>query len=112
MIEAYDFGRIVIGREAFTRDVIIFPDRVIGNWWRKDGHLLSREDIELVIREKPEVLIVGTGKYGMLEVPAETGEYIRSKAIELIVEPTEKACEEYNKISQDKKTVAALHLTC
>lgn len=113
MIDAYDFGRIVIDGKAFTRDVIIFHDRVIDNWWRKEGHVLNREDIELVVKEKPEVLIVGTGKYGIMEVPAETGEYIRSKAIELIVEPTEKACKEYNnKISHAKKTVAALHLTC
>lgn len=112
MIDAYDFGRIVIDGKAFTRDVIIFPDRVIDNWWRKEGHVLNREDIELIVREKPEVLIVGTGKYGIMEVPAKTREYVSSKAIELIVEQTAKAFEEYNKISPHKKTVAALHLTC
>ena len=42
----------------------------------------------------------------------ETKEYIESKGIELIVEPTDKACEMYKEISKNKKAVAALHLTC
>ena len=99
------------GKE-YTSDVIIFPDKVKDNWWRKEGHALHIEDIELVAAEQQEVLIVGTGKYGILEVLQETKEYIESKGIELIVEQTEKACEMYNEVSKDKKAVAALHLTC
>ncbi len=112
MINSYDFGRIVVDGKAYTSDVIIFPDRVKDNWWRKEGHALHIEDIETVVKEKLEVLIVGTGKYGLLTVLPETKEYIESKGIELIVEPTDKACEIYNEISKDKKAVAALHLTC
>jgi hypothetical protein len=112
MIDSYDFGRIVVDGKAYTSDMIIFPDKVKDNWWRKEGHALHIEDIESVIKEKPEVLIVGTGNYGLLKVLQETKEYIESKGIELIVEPTEKACEIYNKVPKDKKAVAALHLTC
>ena len=112
MIDSYDFGRIVVDGKAYTSDMIIFPDKVKDNWWRKEGHALHIEDIESVIKEKPEVLIVGTGNYGLLKVLQETKEYIESKGIELIVEPTEKACEMYNEVSKDKKAVAVLHLTC
>ena len=112
MIDFYDFGRIVVDGKAYTSDVIIFPNRAKDNWWRKEGHALHIEDIELVVAEKPEVLIVGTGKYGILEVLPETKEHIKSKGIELIIEPTDKACEIYNEISKNKKAVAALHLTC
>ena len=112
MINSYDFGRIVVDGKAYTSDVIIFPDKVKDNWWRKEGHALHIEDIESVVKDKPEVLIVGTGKYGILKVLPETKEYIESKGIELIVEPTEKACEMYNEITKNKKAVAALHLTC
>jgi len=112
MINSYDFGRIVVDGKAYTNDVIIFPDKVKDNGWRKEGHALHIEDIESVIGEKPEVLIVGTGNYGLLGVLPETKKYIESKGIELIVEPTDKTCEIYNKISEDKKAVAALHLTC
>jgi len=112
MINSYDFGRIVVDGKAYTNDVIIFPGRVKDNWWRKEGHALHIEDIETVVEEKPEVLIVGTGKYGILKVLPETREYIKSKRIELIIEPTDKACKMYNEVSKDKKAVASLHLTC
>lgn len=112
MINSYDFGRIVIDGNAFTTDVIIFSDRVMEDWWRKDGHVLHIADIESAVEENPEVLIIGTGKYGILNVLPQTREYIESKGIELIVELTERACEIYNRISQDRKVVAALHLTC
>lgn len=112
MIDAYDFGRIVVDGKAYTGDVIIFPDRVQANWWRKEGHALHIEDIESVLEAKPEVLIVGTGKYGVLKVSAQTREYIESQGIAVIIEPTDKACEVYNTISKEKKAVAALHLTC
>lgn len=112
MIDAYDFGRIVVNGKAYTGDVIIFPDGVKANWWRKEGHALHIEDIESVVKAKPEVLILGTGKYGILKVSAQTREYIESQGIAVIIEPTDKACEVYNEISQDKKAVAALHLTC
>ena len=112
MINSYDFGRIVVDGKTYTSDVIIFPDRVKDNWWRKEGHALHVEDIESVVKGKPEVLVVGTGKYGVLNVSAQTRAYIESHGIELIIEPTDKACEFYNKISRTKKAVAALHLTC
>jgi hypothetical protein len=112
MIDAYDFGRIVINGTTFTSDVIIFPGRVDDNWWRKDGHVLHIEDVESIVKEKPEVLIVGTGKYGVMTVPSQTRELIESKGIELISEPTDLACKVYNEISKAKKVVAALHLTC
>ena len=110
IIDSYDFGRIVVDGKAYTSDVIIFPNRAKDNWWRKEGHALHIEDIELVVAEKQEVLIVGTGNYGLLEVLPETKEYIESKGIELIVEPTDKACEMYNEVSKDKKAVAAFTL--
>jgi hypothetical protein len=108
-IDSYDFGRIIVDGKAYTNDVIIFTGRVKDNWWRKEGHALHIEDIELAVAEKQEVLIVGTGKYGMLNVLPETKEYIESKRIELIVEPTDKTCEIYNKMSEDKKSCGCFY---
>jgi len=112
-IEEYDFGRIVVNGKEYTRDLIIFPDKVKANWWRREGHLLLKKDIEDVVegKDKPEVLIIGTGMYGAMEVPEETREYIRSKGVEIIVEKTKKACELFNEL-KNKRVVAALHLTC
>ena len=112
MIDSYESGRIVIDGAVYTNDVIIFPDRVDGGWWRKEGHNLDVIDIEAVMEEKPDVIIVGTGINGLMRVPESTKNFITSEGIGLIIERTKRACELYNEVHMNSKTVAALHLTC
>lgn len=112
MINSYSFGEIKINGEKFTNDVKIFPNKVKGDWWRKESHSLHPEDIEDVIVESPDVLIVGTGAYGRVSIPEKTRNFIESKGIKLITKKTEEACKNYNELKDEKRTVAALHLTC
>lgn len=112
MIEHYDFGQIVISGKRYTRDLIIFPDHVADGWWRNEGHRLSIDDLKDVLQAKPEVLVVGTGYSGLMKVPAEVKERLKSERIELIVENTREACKTYNRLSQSRNVVAAFHLTC
>ena len=111
-IDEYEFGKIVIEGKTYTSDVIIFPDSVMGSWWRKEGHNLCLEDLESVLANPPEVLIIGTGYGGAMHVPQEVLKDLVSRGIKVIVEPTRKAVNSYNELSQKQKTVAALHLTC
>ncbi|MFQ5664668.1 MAG: Mth938-like domain-containing protein [Terriglobia bacterium] len=132
LIEKYDFGVLQFEGKEYRRDVIIYPDpagsasggaggsgptggaatRVDASWWRKEGHRLDKADLEAVVRAKPEVLVVGTGYHGCMEVPKETMEFLRSVGIELIAEQTAQACRKYNELKDVRKVVAALHLTC
>ncbi len=112
MIESYDFGQITIKGRRYNRDVIILPDIVKDNWWRREGHKLSLEDLEDVFEAEPEVLVIGTGYSGLMKVPQDVQDYVKSKNIELVVENTRRACQTYNRLSQFKKVVAAFHLTC
>lgn len=112
MIESYNFGRIVIDGKRYTSDVIIFPDRVKDGWWRKEGHRLYIEDIQEVLKEKPDILVVGTGYAGLMKIPPETRERLKSEGIQLIAENTRKACKTYNRLSKSRRVIAALHLTC
>jgi hypothetical protein len=115
MIESYSFGSIVINGKHYTSDVIIFPDRVIASWWRKEGHRLSVEDLETVLKSpsKPEVLIVGTGYSGLMKVTLEVQRCLKKEGIKLVVQPTREASETFNQlVKQGKHVVAAMHLTC
>lgn len=112
MIEKYDFGQIVIDGKKYNKDLMVFPDRIKVGWWRREGHRVHIEDIAEILKEKPEVLIIGKGYYGLMEVTLETEKRIRSEGIELIAEKTSKACEIFNAISKSRRVVAALHLTC
>ena len=112
MIENYSFGRITINGKTYTSDIIIFPNRIQSSWWRESGHSLSLKDIEAVLTLKSEVLIIGTGSAGLMEVPSQVADEIRSRGIELIVERTADAVETYNRLCKQRFTVGAFHLTC
>jgi hypothetical protein len=112
-IDQYHFGHIDIEGDGYDAVVIIFPDHVQERWWRKEGHRLAQEDLETVLAAKPEVLVVGTGYYGRMQVPEETLDVLRGASIDVRVEKTGSAVEEFNRLQREcARIVAALHLTC
>jgi hypothetical protein len=111
-IDSYNFGQIVINGKSYSEDVIVFPDRVRSNWWRKSGHQVCVEDLNEVLEEKPKTLIIGTGAYGAVEVVPETEAYLRAEGIRLIAERTEEAVRTFNKLVKTERVAAGLHLTC
>jgi len=112
IIDSYKFGQVVVGGKRYTSDVIIFPDRVKDNWWRKTAHQLCLRDIAEVMTENPEVLVVGTGASGSMEVLPEVEQSAKTRGINLIIEVTDKACYTYNHICHSQRVIAMLHITC
>lgn len=111
-IESYHFGEIVIDGETYSSDVIVFPERVMDNWWRERGHSLSVEDLEAVLVESPQVLVIGKGAYSRMDIPTETRKHLEAVGIEVIAQPTREACQTYNRLRDEQRVIAALHLTC
>ncbi|MHC4456781.1 MAG: Mth938-like domain-containing protein [Planctomycetota bacterium] len=112
-IDSYQFGKIVIDGTAYNSDVIILGDSVQSNWWRKQGHSLATEDLEMVLAAKPSVLVVGSGASGLMQVPDQTRQLLQEHNIQLEAFDTHKAVQRFNELQQEGKNVAAaLHLTC
>lgn len=113
MITDYHFGSITVDGQTYRSDLIIFPDEVRSNWWRKEGHALYMEDLSGLFEKSPDVLIVGTGAYGVMKVSKGVIDSAMEKKVVLVIKKTAEACDEYNSLVQaGKRTVAALHLTC
>jgi hypothetical protein len=110
-LENYSFGRITVDGEEHRRDVIVLPDRVVGDWWRRDGHSLVIEDLEDVLEDLPERLIVGCGHDGRLRPDPAVVEALRARGVEVEAMPTTQAVERYGELDP-KHAAAALHLTC
>jgi hypothetical protein len=112
-IDSYQFGQIVIDGTSYDSDCLIIGDSVQSNWWRKQGHSLSAEDIEAVIAAKPSVLVVGCGASGLMEIPKQTQQVLQQNDIQLEALDTYKAVQRFNDLSQaGVNLAAALHLTC
>lgn len=113
MIEEYGFGKIVVAGIRYDKDLIIYQDKVVPNWWRRNGHELAAADIEKSVEEfNPSVIIVGSGKWGMLKVLPETKTYLENLNIGLVIERTGRAWKAYNKLLQNERPLGAFHLTC
>jgi hypothetical protein len=112
-IEKYDFGSITINAKEYTKDVIIFPDKVLCPWWRKEGHSLSLNDLKEATKSNPNIIIIGTGAYGAMNVPEETLKKLKEQNIKTLTAKTADAVEIYNEyIQKNKNIIACLHLTC
>jgi hypothetical protein len=111
-ISRYSFGRIVVDGKSYTSDIIIYPGRVDGSWWRKEGHNLSLDDLKGIIDAEPQVLIIGTGYNGEMKVQDEAVEALTSRGMEVHALRTTQAVELYNRLEKDGNVIAALHLTC
>jgi hypothetical protein len=112
IIDNYDFGRITVNGKLYTTDLLIFPEKIKVNWQRKKGHNLQVADVKAALEAKPDVLVVGTGYSGILDVPHETRKQIESEGIELIVQKTAEACKTFNRLVESRTVVAAIHITC
>jgi len=112
-IDSYQFGEVVIDGVEYNSDCLIIGSSVQANWWRKQGHSLSIEDLEPVVAAKPSVLVVGCGASGFMKVAEKTRQVLQQYNIKLESLDTYKAVERFNELAQAGANVAAaLHLTC
>lgn len=107
----YQFGHIVVEGRQETHDLIVLPERVVRNWWRRDGHALVLQDLEDVLDELPERLIVGMGASSQMRPDPAMLERLSERGVEVECLPTDRAVIRFGELDQ-ARTAAALHLTC
>ena len=113
MIEHYAFGEIRVDGTTYRRDIKIYADELIGDWWRKEGHALHPEDVPELAHKMPQHLIIGCGARGVLKVPEATRRHLDCLGIPFTLLPTGEAVQEYNRrVTQGERVAALLHLTC
>ena len=111
-IESYHFGSIKINGKEYNSDLIIYQDKIDSDWWRDSSHKLLLSDIPDIIDAEPRLLIIGTGKYGLMKVKAEVKKFCKQKGITLFIGKTDNAVQKYNEVIKKEKVIAAFHLTC
>ena len=103
-VDGYGPGFFRIAGEVVTGAVIILPSGVTG-WGGYDdrARLMDKAD-------EIDVLFIGTGHEGRLEVSEEARTYLQQRAIECEALRTPEAVEAYNDSKQRK--AALVHVTC
>ncbi|MEW6444321.1 MAG: Mth938-like domain-containing protein [bacterium] len=112
-IQSYSFGKIQVDGKVYSRDLILYPERVQENWRRKEGHLLQVDDLSGLEPAGCDRLVIGTGAQGVMEVAGETRRWLDRMRMKWEAMPTAEACRRYNALArQGGRVAAALHLTC
>ena len=113
MIDNYQFGKIVVNGASYENDIILFGDIVQAAWRRKKGHELCVADIQKSLDQfLPTVIVVGTGKFGLMKVLPETEAFLQSRQIRLVIKKTGEAIGTYNSLMNSENVLGAFHLTC
>lgn len=117
MIEKVEFGKISIDGKEYSHDVILYPSGKIEKrkkWISKEkhgtSHKLDPEELREYLKEDFEVLVVGTGIYGMLSLLPESRKLVERK--EIIEKPTPEAAKLFNELRKKRKTLGIFHITC
>lgn len=120
MIDTYHFGSITVDGKEYHHDVEVRWTGEVLKWWRLEGHSVALDDIERAIEANPEVIVIGTGAEGCMEVPKDVREAIWARNIQLILDRTEEATKRFNIINEEskeeggrqKRVIGLFHLTC
>jgi hypothetical protein len=111
-VDSYEFGTIVIDGQSYRNDLLIWPGRIKSDWWRHEAHLLQLDDVAEALAADPQILVVGMGDYGRMQVDPELATFLKERGIDLQAHPTREACRLINELSGRRRLAAALHLTC
>lgn len=113
MIEDYRFGFITINGKGYNHDLEVRWNGEILPWWRRESHIIEGEDLKRALKQKPEIIVIGTGKTGIAEVFDKAEKIILNSGIELVIEKTDRATEIFNTLQeQNKRVIGLFHLTC
>jgi len=114
-----EFGWIEIDGKVYEYDIVIYPDGKIERRQkeiskRKHGtsHRLDIEEVTNYLGHGEDVIIVGTGQYGMLSLTEESLKLLKDLGLEIIQLPTREAIKKYIELSGKKRVLGIFHVTC
>lgn len=116
-IDRTEFGSITIGGEQYDRDLIIRLGGKIEKRKKKlskavygTSHTISLDEARHVYQEGADLLIVGTGQYGMVALSDEASGYFEEEGCEVELLPTKEAILAWNEARG--ATIGLFHVTC
>ncbi len=117
LIVGTKFGEVTVGRKTYDRDIYISVggkvkkrDRRLAKQLYGSSHTIGPQELEKVCQGGPEVLFIGSGQSGRVELTAEARQFLEQRAIQCEILTTPKAAEAYNRSQQRKATL--IHVTC
>jgi len=110
-------GKILIGDKRYDGDIYVLVNGKVKSRKkysekerRISSHAIATKELEKICSGGPEVVFIGTGQLGRVEVDDETRIFFQQRAIQCRALPTPTAIEAYNE-SKTRRAIL-LHTTC
>lgn len=117
MIDRVEFGRIWVDGVEYTHDIVVYPSGKIEErkkWLSKGkhgtSHKLDPEELREYLKEDFDILVIGTGIYGFLNLIPESRALVRDRRV--IEKPTPEAIKLFNELKKEKRVLGVFHITC
>jgi hypothetical protein len=70
-INSSSFGSITVDNVNYSHDIYILPSGKVEK--REYGHTFSKEQVEHLLKENPEIIVIGKGTSGYASLSREAG---------------------------------------
>ena len=118
-IEHFSWAKFIIRGKEHSRskgvgkDILVTCEEV-REWENMGGHHLTPMSLNCIEGEDLDVLVIGNGVNGIVDISGPVIQRIKELGInEIIIEKTPKACMTFNKINRKgRKVVLLAHGTC
>ena len=107
-INSSAFGSITIDGKTYGHDVYVLPSGKVEE--RAYGHTFTKEQVERVLREKPDVVIIGKGTSGMASLSPDARSLLEETGTELIEADTPSVKDKFNELAEAKKLLQSFTL--
>jgi len=111
------FGYIDVNGERIKHDILIRLDGEVTKRKKKlskeiyrTSHKVSLAEAEYIYQEGAELLLIGAGQFGRVQLSPEAGEYFQDQDCRVEILPTPDAAQAWNE-SKDR-VIGLFHLTC
>ncbi|GEM_PF-6932552 len=104
-IDYINYGKIRVGDKEYSESVVISSEGLIFNW--KEKKKIDEKSMEMLLKQNPEVLIIGKSK-SFTEVTPEAKGLLKGKEIILIEDDLSEAINCFNRGTKIYESVLAV----
>jgi hypothetical protein len=116
-IDGTAFGEITIDGKVFDHDVVVRMSGEVVKRKKKlskrlygTSHIVSKAEAKAVFEEGCDVLVLGSGQEGNVELSAQAEAYFAKKGCKVLADRTPEAIRIFNQTQ--RKKIGLFHVTC
>jgi hypothetical protein len=112
-IDSTEFGSITVNSKKHNSDVIVSYRGSVQKAETQLKHLISKKELGLMLAEEPEIIVIGTGVEGDMQISSDVRRMAEQKGIQILDFQSPEAIKKFNQLCESgRKVVAFVHITC